>query len=322
MACRGGVCRPTPKPKPKGTNMARPTPQPAPAGARKPFASVAKPGTDPATAKPIFGAAKKWNNFLRFIGFDKPLIGDDGLPIQENIIELIETSPPEVSEAMNKFIEEAVPEISRIVREFPQLSFDEIKNIDLSSYGLPKPEDLSRMIPDLAVADFKPIAQEAERRFQQETVPGIMNQLTGLGQSGRSSAFQGALGRAGSDLQSKLAALESAHNLQRGQLQLGQGELGGNLYKAASQRAALMGGLQNDANRLKLGQAETLGRLQLGQQSNQLQQQGNVLSALMGQMNRPTAGYQPYQPQSWFSSPFIKDVAMPIGKAALAAAMF
>ena len=66
---------------------------------------------------------------------------------------------------------------------------------------------------------FQPIADRAQRQFTTQTVPGLAERFSSLGAgSQNSSAFQGALGQAGSDLQSQLAALES----QFGQNQLSQ----------------------------------------------------------------------------------------------------
>lgn len=265
------------------------------AAVRKPYAVVPKPGTT--ATEPVSKARRIWNNFLRVaakpFGIDLPLYNKEGLPVQENLLEFLETAPPEVTQAMNDFLEKVRPQIEKLVTEYPNLTFEDLQNFSPEQLGVPNFENLEKYIPNLAQTDFAPIAAEAERRFQQETVPGILNQLTGLGQTGRSSAFQGALGRAGQDLQSKLAALESAHNLERGKLQLGQGELGGRLYEAASKRAGVLGGLRNEQGRLGLGKAEALGRLQLGQQSNIINQKANVLSALTGQMNRPTTSYAP-----------------------------
>lgn len=79
--------------------------------------------------------------------------------------------------------------------------------------------------------NFAPIAQQARSRFFQETVPTLAERFTAMGGGQRSSAFQGALGRAGSGLEEALASLESKYNLaQQGpQLQLLQMLLGAGL---------------------------------------------------------------------------------------------
>jgi len=74
-------------------------------------------------------------------------------------------------------------------------------------------------------AGFEPIANEATRQFNTQTIPGIAERFTAANGQ-RSSAFQGALGAAGSDLQSRLAALSSQYGLQNRQGLLQQGQLG------------------------------------------------------------------------------------------------
>lgn len=59
-------------------------------------------------------------------------------------------------------------------------------------------------------AGFQPIAAEARRGFQEQTIPSIAERFTGMGAGGqRSSAFAGELGQAGAGLESQLAALGS-----------------------------------------------------------------------------------------------------------------
>ena len=76
--------------------------------------------------------------------------------------------------------------------------------------------------------DFQPIAEQARKQFSEGTIPSLAERFTSLGGGAqRSSAFQSALGRAGSDLDTNLAALQSQYGLegqklglqQRGQLQ-------------------------------------------------------------------------------------------------------
>lgn len=65
--------------------------------------------------------------------------------------------------------------------------------------------------------NFAPIEQQAQRQFQTETVPSLAERFSSLGAQ-NSSAFQGALGNAGANLQSQLASLRA----QYGQNQLAQ----------------------------------------------------------------------------------------------------
>lgn len=76
-------------------------------------------------------------------------------------------------------------------------------------------------LQNLPNANFEPIAQRARTQFNTQTVPGIAERFTALGAGGgRSSAFTGALGQAGSGLEEALASLGSQYGLQqRGQEQ-------------------------------------------------------------------------------------------------------
>lgn len=65
--------------------------------------------------------------------------------------------------------------------------------------------------------DFSPIASEARNRFYTETVPSIAERFTAMGGSGSQSgsAFQGALGNAGANLERGLKSLETQYGLQQ-----------------------------------------------------------------------------------------------------------
>lgn len=66
---------------------------------------------------------------------------------------------------------------------------------------------------------FDPIEQRARTQFQQQTLPGIQERLTGLGAGGgRSSGGLEILGQAGAGLEEGLAAQRSQFGLQRQQL--------------------------------------------------------------------------------------------------------
>lgn len=61
--------------------------------------------------------------------------------------------------------------------------------------------------------DFAPIAQQAREQFAQQTVPSLAERFTALGGQ-RSSAFPQALGQAGSQLESNLAAQGAQFGMQ------------------------------------------------------------------------------------------------------------
>ena len=61
--------------------------------------------------------------------------------------------------------------------------------------------------------DFTPIEQQARENFQTKTIPSLAERFVGQGSGTRSSAFQGAIGSAASDLETNLAALKSEYGL-------------------------------------------------------------------------------------------------------------
>ena len=80
-------------------------------------------------------------------------------------------------------------------------------------------------------ANFQGIEDLARKNFQQKTIPSLAERFTAMsGDTRGSSAFQGALGQAGSDLESQLAALKGQFGLQQLQLGLQPGE---NMYTPA-----------------------------------------------------------------------------------------
>src|ERR1700679_1928535 len=64
--------------------------------------------------------------------------------------------------------------------------------------------------------NFEPIANQARTQFNEQTIPGLAERFTNFGSgANRSSAFQGALGEAGSNLEQGLAALKSQFGQQQ-----------------------------------------------------------------------------------------------------------
>lgn len=67
------------------------------------------------------------------------------------------------------------------------------------------------------VFDFDPIAKQARTQFSQETIPGLAERFTGMGEGAQgSSAFQSELGKAGAGLEESLASMQSQIGLQKG----------------------------------------------------------------------------------------------------------
>jgi len=63
--------------------------------------------------------------------------------------------------------------------------------------------------------DFGNIENQARTQFQTKTIPGLAERFTSMGGGQRSSAFEGALGRAGSGLEESLASLRSQYGMQK-----------------------------------------------------------------------------------------------------------
>jgi hypothetical protein len=73
-------------------------------------------------------------------------------------------------------------------------------------------------------ANFGPIADLAQKRFQERTIPTLAERFTSLGAS--PTQFQGYAAGAGADLQAQLAAMQSQHELQQRGQYLQQAGLG------------------------------------------------------------------------------------------------
>src|SRR6185437_8745100 len=90
----------------------------------------------------------------------------------------------------------------------------------------PEQQNILKYLQDLGVqglqnpyAGFAPIAQQAQNQFYQETVPSLAHRFTSLGNASLSSpSFASAVGGAGANLQTDLAALQSGY----GQQNIGQ----------------------------------------------------------------------------------------------------
>jgi len=75
---------------------------------------------------------------------------------------------------------------------------------------------LPQLLSSIQDGGFEPIAEREKQRFMQETVPSLAERFTGMGAGAqRSSGFQEALARGGSELGTNLAALGSQFGMQR-----------------------------------------------------------------------------------------------------------
>jgi hypothetical protein len=73
---------------------------------------------------------------------------------------------------------------------------------------------------------FQPIAEQAQNQFETQTVPALAERFTAMGGGQRSGAFRSALGNAGANLQSNLAAMGAQYGLQNRSGLLDQLKLG------------------------------------------------------------------------------------------------
>jgi len=130
--------------------------------------------------------------------------------------------------------------------------------------------------------DVEPLAQQAQARFQQQTIPSIAERFTALGAGSQgSSAFAQQLGGAGADLQRELAALRSLYGYQTAQ-QNEQNRLGVGQFNVG---AGLDTARLNEGNRLAYGQANAGNQYQFGAYNQQFPfniQQQNIAN-LLGQ---------------------------------------
>jgi len=111
--------------------------------------------------------------------------------------------------------------ISKLLDQLLNVGSSGLQNMNYQFEGAPL---LQQTLANLGSNkfDFEPIANREVQRFQQDIIPTLAERFSAMGSGGsqRSSAFQGALGQAGSDLSQGLAALGSQYGLQqRGQQQ-------------------------------------------------------------------------------------------------------
>lgn len=148
---------------------------------------------------------------------------------------------------------------------------------------------LMQNLAQLGAQNFNPQAQEdrARKLFTSETIPGLAERFTALGGGQKSSAFQGALGQAGADLESQLAAQRQGFGLQALNLGL-QPQFESHLQPSSSQAGlkSLLGGLGAAAP----GLIEAGGKYLLGGQGGAAQQpQGTGIGSAIGNLSSAAA---------------------------------
>lgn len=103
----------------------------------------------------------------------------------------------------------------------------------------------------MSETESKALEERYRKQFGETTVPGIAERFTGMGGGQRSSAFAGALGRAGGDLESQLASLRHQAGMQK--LQMGMQQRFDTMYLPGSQ--GLLGGIAGPAMSMLAGRA-------------------------------------------------------------------
>lgn len=210
---------------------------------------------------------------LGLLGIDVPAYNDQGFIPQEDMIKIMDTLPPNVREKVDQLMDKIADQFDYMVSPQQQVNFNELEQITPANIA----QQTRDFLPDTS---FEPIEKLARQNFQQQTIPSLAERFAGLGGL-QSTAFKGELGRAGSNLENQLAALRSQYGLQQGDLQAKTANILGNLG---------------------IGQAEALGRMRLGNQSNQLQQK-QLLGNLLGlTTNRSTVG----MPNEGQSNPWLQ----------------
>ena len=141
----------------------------------------------------------------------------------------------------------------------------------------PEQSQVLQNLLQLGSQNFNPEVQEqrARKQFYGETIPGLAERFTAMGGGQRSSAFQGALGQAGSDLESQLAAQRGQYGLQA--LQMGlqpQNEQ----FLQPSEYQGLLGGLGVATPQLAELGGKGLGYLLGGQGGQSQQRPGSTMA--------------------------------------------
>jgi hypothetical protein len=268
----------------------------APVPAQTP-ASSATPSAAAPAAKPRVGKLRQFgrNYLLRplagLLGIDiKPYVKGE-IATDEEIVKLQESLPPQVREMLDKLIDKTSERLDYLVGPSEDVSLEELEK--LVPQAIPSMEEIQASMPALPDTSFEPIDQLARQKFEQETIPGLAERFAGLGGL-NSTAFQGELGKAGTNLESQLAALRSQHGLQQGQLGLQQQDV-------ASRRAGILGQLGLGQQSQDLARAQTLGNLRMGQQGQRLQERGLLANLIGIQTQRPTIGTPNTQQNPWIN---------------------
>lgn len=206
--------------------------------------------------------------------------GNTPLKFSDDDIKLVQTLPEPFQKIALQYAQQFAQNPDEFIGKFPSLDTKDMT--DIIQKDLPTGQELgyeplqdytSGLMQD---TEFGPIADLARKQFHEDTVPNLAERFAGSGGL-NSSALVGQLGKAGSDLESKLAALRSQYGLERagtlGSLAQGQQQLGLNRSRDI---ASLGMGLRNQ----QFNQRESLANLGLQQNQQELARRGQALGTL------------------------------------------
>jgi hypothetical protein len=211
--------------------------------------------------------------------------GNTPVKFSDDDIKLVQTLPEPLQKIALQYADQFAKNPDDFIGKFPSLDTKDMESIiqkDLPTGQELGFDELHNNIPELMQdTEFGPIADLARKQFNEETVPNLAERFAGSGGL-NSSALIGQLGKAGSDLESKLAAMKSQHGLERagtlGSLTQGQQALG---LTRSKDIASLGMGLRNQ----QFNQRESLANLRLAQNQQELARRGQSLGTL-GDMYR------------------------------------
>lgn len=206
--------------------------------------------------------------------------GNTPVQYSDDDIKVIQTLPEPMQRIALNYADQFAKNPEEFIGKFPKL--DTQSMADIIQQDLPTGEELgyeplqdytSQLMQD---TEFGPIADLARKQFSEETVPELAERFAGAGGL-NSSALIGQLGKAGSDLNAKLAAMKSQYGLERaGTLgSLAQGQQGLGLTRSRD-IASLGMGLRNQ----QFNQRHDLAQLGLAQNQQELARRGQALGTL------------------------------------------
>ena len=173
-------------------------------------------------AMTIAGMAAKWGKALKdWIKKKKKgeTVEESPIVFSDDDVTVLNRLDPQLKEALENYV--------GYINQNPDAFLGSLDEIDkegllaVADQKFPNAEELGfpgssqQVISDLMEqTEFAPQEEYARKQFEERTIPGIAERFAGMGAL-KSSAFQGQLGEAASDLESRLGALRSGYNLQR-----------------------------------------------------------------------------------------------------------